>query len=190
MRVDAGDRCARHARRPEQDAATEEEPCRTEHRDEVGERHPEQSSRLLQQPAGKVVAFVRGFLHRGDAHLLRLADEIEQLPPDRRIAFPGRPRGGHGDAEIVAGPGGEVLPAGVGFQASSLAARAEAAVRHHLHVPELARGARRALIELAGHDDARADVAAHEHDDEVVDAASTADGALAPGGHGQLARDP
>src|SRR5205807_6995802 len=176
--------------RTEKDPATEKEPRRIEHGDEVGESDPEQPPCLVEQPGRQLVSLVRSLLHDGDGHLVGLADEIEQLAADGWIALTSGARCGHRNAQVVARPGGEILPARVGLEAPPLAAGTIAPVGEGLDVTELAGSTGSAFVELAGHDDPGADVAADENDDEIVRAPSSAHRALPPGGDGELARDP
>src|SRR5262249_58221008 len=117
-----------------------------------------------------------------------LAEEVEQPARDGWIALARGARRREGDAQVVPGPGRQGLAACVGLEATSLSAGAGAAVLDADGVSQLAGGARRALLELAAHDDAGADGRADQHHDQVVHAAAGAGGALAPGGDRQLAR--
>src|SRR6185503_19325750 len=97
--------------------------------------------------------------------------ELEQLAADGRVALSRRARRRERDAQVVARPRGEVVPARVRLEAAALAAPALPSVRVDQDVAELARHARVSVVQLAAEDDAGADAAADEHDDEIVHAA-------------------
>ena len=190
MRVDLLGGRPHHPRRTSQHAAPEQQPGRVEHSHEIRQRDPEQIAGLFEQPARELVALVRGALHRGGGHLVRLAGDLEQLPPDGRMPLAGRAGCRHRDAQVVARPRREVVPAGVGLEATALAAAAEPPVRMDEDMAELAGDARSALVQLAVEDDPRADAASDQHHDQVVHAPPRARRPLAPGGNAQVVPDP
>jgi hypothetical protein len=132
---------------------------------------------------------VRGPLHRRGGDPLGIASGmLEQLTAEPGL-LSGCTRRGGGDAQVVTRPRREARRARVRFEAPTLSARADAAAGMDLHVAQIARGAARAFVQLAGENQPRSHRTSHEHHEEIVDVAGRAGRALAPRRGCQVGRE-